>query len=126
MQRNIRVLVVEPEKLPYEKIIPNKLHDKQDIVGGNIEYTRVDNDPNALLICNEEGKLDGLPYNRFIGHDIIAGTFIIVGDDPDIGEDRSLSDEQVKQYKQRFDKDSIEETQTELLKILINNKEIDL
>lgn len=126
MQRNIRVLVVEPEKLPYEKIIPNKLHDKQDIVGGNIEYTRVDNDPNALLICNEEGKLDGLPYNRFIGHDIIAGTFIIVGDDPDIGEDRSLSDEQVKQYKQRFDKDSIEETQTELLKILLKNKEIDL
>ena len=126
LQRNIRVLIVEPDKLPYEKTIPNRLKDKQDIVGGNIEYTRVDNDENAILICNEEGKLDGLPYNRYIGHDIIAGTFMIVGDDPDVGEDRSLTDEQVDKYMRRFDKESIEETQTELLKILLRNKEIDL
>lgn len=126
MQRNIRVLIVEPEKLPYEKIIPNKLHDKQEIVGGNIEYARVDNDYNAVLICNEEGKLEGLPLNRYIGHDIIAGTFIIVGDDPDIGEDRSLTDEQVKHYQERFNEESIEETQEEILKILLKNKQIDL
>ena len=78
MQRNIRVLVVEPNKLPYEKVIPNRLKDKQNLVGGLIEYTRVDNDENSLVICNEEGKILGLEWNREIGDDIIAGTFFIV------------------------------------------------
>ena len=96
MQRNIRVLVVEPNKLPYEKVIPNRLKDKQNLVGGLIEYTRVDNDENSLVICNEEGKILGLEWNREIGDDIIAGTFFIVGDNPDIGEDRSLTDEQIE------------------------------
>ena len=125
MQRNIRVLVVEPNMLPYEKVIPNRLKDKQEIVGGNIEYTRVDNDGSALLICNEEGKIRGLPYNRDIGHDVIAGTFLIVGDDPDIGEDRSLTDEQVEKYKARFDRDSIEQTKQTLNKIM-SQKEFEL
>lgn len=125
MQRNIRVLVVEPNMLPYEKVIPNRLKDKQELVGGNIEYTRVDNDESALLICNEEGKILGLPYNRDIGHDVIAGTFILVGDDPDIGEDRSLTDEQVEKYKAKFDRDSIEQTKQTLNKIM-SQKEFEL
>jgi transposase len=125
MQRNIRVLVVEPNMLPYEKVIPNRLKDKQELVGGNIEYTRVDNDESALLICNEEGKILGLPYNRDIGHDVIAGTFIMVGDDPDIGEDRSLTDEQVEKYKAKFDRDSIEQTKQTLNKIM-SQKEFEL
>ena len=125
MQRNIRVLVVEPNMLPYEKVIPNRLKDKQDIVGGNTEYTRVDNDESALLICNEEGKILGLPYNHDIGHDVIAGTFLIVGDDADIGEDRSLTDEQVEKYKDKFDRDSIEQTKKTLQRIM-SNKEFEL
>ena len=125
MQRNIRVLVVEPNMLPYEKVIPNRLKDKQELVGGNIEYTRVDNDESALLICNEEGKILGLPYNRDIGHDVIAGTFIMVGDDPDIGEDRSLTDEQVEKYKAKFDRDSIEQTKQTLNRIM-SQKEFEL
>ena len=125
MQRNIRVLVVEPGMLPYEKVIPNRLKDKQDIVGGNIEYTRVDEDESALLICNEEGKILGLPFNRDIGRDVIAGTFLIVGDDPDIGEDRSLTDEQVEKYKDRFDRESIEKTKETINRIL-SKKEFEL
>lgn len=125
MQRNIRVLVVEPGMLPYEKVIPNRLKDKQDIVGGNIEYTRVDEDESALLICNEEGKILGLPFNRDIGRDVIAGTFLIVGDDPDIGEDRSLTDEQVEKYKDRFDRESIEKTRETINRIL-SKKEFEL
>ena len=126
MQRNIRVLVVEPKKLPYEKIIPNTLYAKQDIVGGNIEYTRVNNDEETLLVCNEEGKLDGLPWNRDIGHDIVAGTFLIVGDDADIGEDRSLSDAQIEKYNKLFDKKSIENTDIALLKVMMKNKNFEI
>lgn len=123
LQRNIRVLIVEPNKLPYEKIIPNRLKDKQDIVGGLIEYTRVDNDERTLLICNEEGKLLGLDWNREIGNrDVIAGTFLLVGDDPDIGEDRSLTDEQVEKYKKRFGKESIKKTEMVLLETMLKNQ----
>lgn len=123
LQRNIRVLIVEPNKLPYEKIIPNRLKDKQDIVGGLIEYTRVDNDERTLLICNEEGKLLGLDWNREIGNkDVIAGTFLVVGDDPDIGEDRSLTDEQVEKYKKRFGKESIKKTEMVLLETMLKNQ----
>lgn len=123
LQRNIRVLIVEPNKLPYEKIIPNRLKDKQDIVGGLIEYIRVDNDERTLLICNEEGKLLGLDWNREIGNkDVIAGTFLLVGDDPDIGEDRSLTDEQVEKYKKRFGKESIKKTEMVLLETMLKNQ----
>ena len=123
LQRNIRVLIVEPNKLTYEKIIPNRLTDKQDIVGGLIEYTRVDNDERTLLICNEEGKLLGLDWNREIGNkDVIAGTFLLVGDDPDIGEDRSLTDEQVEKYKKRFGKESIKKTEMVLLETMLKNQ----
>lgn len=128
MQRNIKVLIVEPNKLPYEKIIPNRLKDKQNIVGGMIEYARVDNDESSLLICNEEGKILGLDWNREIGHgDVIAGTFLIVGDDPNIGEDRSLTNEQIEKYKKRFDKESIKKTEMVLLEnMLKNNKDIEI
>lgn len=127
LQRNIRVLIVEPNKLPYEKVIPNRLKDKQDIVGGLIEYARIDNDEKSLLICNEEGKLIGLDWNREIGHnDVIAGTFLIVGDDPNIGEDRSLTDEQIEKYKKRFDMESIKKTEATLLKIALQNDDYEL
>lgn len=109
MQRNLKVLVVEPYKLPKEKMIKNTLEEKQKIVEGYIEYAYMLDDPNVALICNEEGKMEGLSLNRDIGHDIIAGTFIIVGDN-DTGEDRSLTDEQIAKYKERFNEKSIENT----------------
>ena len=117
MQRNIRVLVVEPNKLPYEKTIKNCLQSKQELVGGYIEYTYLDDDYNVAIICNEEGKIDELELNRSINHDIIAGTFIIVGDN-DTGEDRSLTDYQIEKYKIRFGKESIYETNLKKLELV--------
>ena len=105
MQRNIRVLVVEPYTEPREEIIPNRLSDKQKLVGGLIEYAYLNNDDEVAIICNEDGKNLGLPLNRDIGYDIISGTFLIVGDN-DSGEDRSLTDEQVNYYKEFFGKES--------------------
>ena len=125
IDNKIKVLVVEPECLPYEKEISNTLKEKQNIVGGYIEYTRVDNDESALLICNEEGKLINLPFNREIGHDVIAGTFLIVGDDQLTGEDVSLTNTQIEKYKKRFDMSSIEKTH-EKIKEIKNNKEFEL
>lgn len=126
LQRNIKVLVVEPYKLPYEKIIPNNLQSKQAEVGGNIEYVYMKDTEDACLICNEEGKLYGMPLNRDIGYDIIAGTFLVVADNPEIGEDRSLTDEQIEKYKNRFGIESIRETELAVFKIQQATKEYEL
>lgn len=115
----INVLIVEPNELPYEKEIPNTLEAKQEIVGGYIECTSILDDDSVSIICNEEGKINGLPLNRYIGHDIIAGTFIIAGDDYENGEFKSLTDEQIKKYKERFGKESFAETENKIAEILL-------
>lgn len=57
--------------------IPNTLEALQDAVGGNIETVTIASD--ACIVCNEEGRLMGLPYNcRILGLDF-AGTVLIVG-----------------------------------------------
>ena len=110
MQRNIDVLYIEPNKLPVKKTIKNTLESKQKLVGGLIEYTYVKDCDDIAIICNEEGKILGLPLNRYTGYDIIAGNFFIVGDDPKLGEDRSLTEEQINKYTKYFGKESIEKT----------------
>lgn len=126
MQRNIKVLVVEPNKLPYEKVISNRLRDKQQIVDGYIEYVRLLEDDSVVLICNEEGKINGSEYNRDIGYDIIAGTFIIARECADDGEDRSLTDEQIEKYKERFNQESIEKTNQKILSIIMHNNAVEM
>jgi hypothetical protein len=94
------ILIVEPEKTPRMAAISGDLESLQKVVGGYIEAVYPYNDLVAL-VCNEEGKLIGLPLNRKIeDHDIIAGTFMICG----LGEDDfcSLSPELAEKYKKKF------------------------
>jgi hypothetical protein len=121
MQRKIKVLVVEPNKLPKVEMIENSLSAKQKLVNGHIEYVSRDNYSDVLFICNEEGKIRGMPFNRDIGNDIIAGPFIIVGDDPEVGEDRSLTDEQIKKYQKIFNEKSISDTNKKIIELYLNN-----
>ena len=123
-EEKIKVLYVEPNKLPTEMIIDNTLEKKQELVGGYIQCACLLDDDTVSLICNEEGKLDGLPLNRDIGYDIIAGPFIIVGDDFENGEFISLTDAQIEKYKKRFEKESIAETEKKVVDLLFkrNNK----
>ena len=114
----IKGLLVRPNELPEEIEIENTLEAKQKIVGGYIEQAYLPNDDSVVLICNEEGKIYGMPLNRYIGHDIIAGPFLIVGDDYENGEYISLTDEQIKKYKEVFNEKSIEETNRVIDKIL--------
>ena len=62
----MRILVVEPTKDPYVKEIDGSLASMQAIVGGFIQAVEPFEDPNVLLLCNEEAKLLGLPENRFL------------------------------------------------------------
>lgn len=94
------VLIVEPEKTPRMATITGDLESLQRLVGGCIEAIYPYEDPVAL-ICNEEGKLLGLPLNRRIrDHDIIAGTFAVCGLTED-GFD-SLAPDFVEKYHKEF------------------------
>ena len=113
MNKKLTVVMVEPHKTPYVTEISDELSALQRCVGGYIEV--VGNGDGTLIICNEEGKLQGLEGNRRIhdGMSIIAGTFFVVGDD---GEDfRSLTESEVMRYMDRFknpediDQDEVED-----------------
>jgi len=96
----MNVLIIEPGEAPREAEIGGGLKAMQDIVGGLIEAVYPYDDPVAL-VCNEEGKLLGLPLNRKIeDFDIIAGTFFICG----LGEENfdSLTPELMEKYKEKF------------------------
>lgn len=101
IEKTIRILKIEPNNLPYEKEIANDLEGIQGEVEGLFECIYLDD--SCILVCNEEGKLNGMELNRRVGNDIIAGPFFIVGDSQD-GEFVSLSDEQIEKYTQEFGK----------------------
>lgn len=121
-EEKIRCLLVEPYELPKEIKIDNTLEEKQKLVGGYIECTYLPNDPSVVIICNEEGKINGMKLNRYIGHDIIAGPFLIVGDDYENGDFKSLTDEQILKYKMKFDKNSIILTENKINEILLKKQ----
>ena len=98
MSNKIRILVVEPFKEPYQIKIEHTSKNLQKVVGGYIEILQLEH--TVDLICNDEGKINRLPLNRFVDYDIIAGTFIIAGHKD--SETISLSRKQIKKYKEVF------------------------
>lgn len=95
----IKVIIVEPEKEPYTKEIYNTLKDKQEIVDGLIQCipTNFSTDKHYDFICNDEGKVLGLPLNRYIydNSDVIAGNLIIAKVDESLGEFITIEDNEV-------------------------------
>ena len=101
----MKVLIVEPWKRPYASEIPAGLVSLQKMVGGLIQAVYPFEDAVAL-ICNDEGKLLGLPLNRPLYdedgemYDILVGTFLVVGlTEDDFG---SLSEEMIEKYTEVF------------------------
>ena len=105
----MNVLVIEPYKEPYEKEINGKLKTLQGFVGGLIQVLYPFEDEHIALICNDEGKLLGLPLTRALRdengdiYDIIAGTFLICSAPPDSENFAGLSEEQMQKYKKKFE-----------------------
>ena len=105
-ERTIRALVVEPMKPCRVQEFPDTLEAMQKIVGGYIQAVYPFPEPVAV-VCNEEGKMLGLPYNRPLMDenglpcDILCGTFFIAGVD---GEHFiSLTEEQIAKYRSLYD-----------------------
>ena len=96
----MQVIVVEPKKKPMVQDVGSDLESMQKIVGGSIEAIYPFEEPVAL-ICNEEGKLNGMAPNRWLEEDIICGPFFLVGDDHE-GGFCSLTDDQIQKYTAQF------------------------
>lgn len=105
MSRNIKVILLEPNKLARVSEIDSSLSGMQKIVGGLIEPVYCFEDP-VCIVVNEEGKLLGLDINRGIFDqnktllDVIMGTAFIC----DCSGERfdSLSDEMISKYLDLF------------------------
>ena len=105
-EKTITVLVIEPMKHPEVRQIDNTLEGMQAIVGGLIQPIYPYEDP-VSLVCNDEGKLLGLPPNRLLKdkngepYDMLCGTFFIAG----LGAEDfvSLNKEQINKYTKLFE-----------------------
>ena len=102
----MKILRVEPEKAPELVNVDGSLEALQAAVGGGyIEAVYHWDDPVAI-VCNDDGKFNGMQPNRALYDtdgeimDIIAGTFLIVG----LSEDNfaELSDEMAAKYAALF------------------------
>ncbi len=106
----MKVLVVEPMKPPYVKEIDGSLESLQALVGGTIQVVYPFEDKaKVCVVCNDEGKLLGLPYNRFLKdkngdpYDVICGTFFVAG----LGSEDfiSLTDKQIETYSRMYSRE---------------------
>lgn len=104
----MKVLKIDPGKRPEVTEIDGSLASMQALVGGTIQPIYPFEEPVAV-ICNDEGKLLGLPPNRALRHpdtreiyDILCGTVFLCGAPPEEETFQSLSDAQIERYRQAF------------------------
>ena len=105
-EQTIRVVLVEPGKYAREAEIGTSLSELQEVCGGWIQ-TYYPFEETVCIVCNDEGKLIGMPLNRGIKDsetgeliEIIAGPFFIC--DCSTENFGSLSKEQVECYIEQF------------------------
>ena len=104
-EKGMTVVACYPGKTAQVIEIDGSLESMQQIVGGYIEAIYPFDDPVAI-ICNEEGKLNGLPLNRALYtedgemFDIAHGNIIICG----LGEEdfASLQGELLEKYLEKY------------------------
>lgn len=105
VKSKMTVVLVEPNKEARIVKIDNTLKAMQGTVGGYIEAV-YPYDDNVAIVCNEKGKIAGLPLNRALKdatekvYDVIAGTFFVAG----LTKDNfgSLTEEQTDFFLAKF------------------------
>lgn len=103
----LKVLYIEPMKTPQIVEIDGDLESMQNLVGGYIEEYMPFEDEVAI-VCNDEGKINGLEPNRGIFdkegelQDIICGPFFICYAPVESEKYLSLPDNLRKKYEEMF------------------------
>lgn len=73
----IKVMMCPADREPYVTWISDTLENMQKIVGGYIQAVTAATD--AVVICNEEGRLMGLPENKSLPFGGFCGDCFICG-----------------------------------------------
>ena len=90
---------------PTVQEIDGSLESMQKIVGGTIQAVYAFDEP-VCIVCNDEGKLLGLPMNRAltddhgVPYDFVCGTFFVAG----VGREDfiSLTEQQIEKYQKKY------------------------
>ena len=105
-KETIRVVYCEPGKLARIKEIGTELEDLQRAVGGGLIEAYYPFEEPVCIVCNDEGKINGMrPCRAVYGedgrvNDIIFGPFFIC--DCSTESFGSLTEEQLKRYSEQF------------------------
>ena len=105
----MHILIVEPGRKPRPAEIDGSLKSMPDIVGGLIQVIcPFETDEPVVLVCNDEGKINGLRANRSLRdkdgqiYDIVCGTFFLCGAPPDSDSFTDLTIEQIEKFSKVF------------------------
>ena len=104
----MKVIIVNPFTNPYVANIKGDLESMQKIVGGYIEAVYPFDDEEIALVCNEEGKLEGLTPNRFLLNrnngvcDFICGDFFLCSAPSNSENFESMPDNLIQKYIDKF------------------------
>lgn len=107
-----RVMIISNGEVN-ERQIGEELKDLQAVVGGYIEIASVSrklSEKNILVICNEEGNYISsclpevalIKKGNCIADGYLVGNIILIGNDYENSNMKSLTDEQIKFIKQEF------------------------
>lgn len=106
-EEKISIVLVEPGKYPKLVEIEDTLEAMQETVDGYIEeYMPYDDE--VAIVCNEEGKVNGLPLNRAVyGEnkeilDVIAGKFFIAYAPIEAEKFQSMPKDLARKYLEKF------------------------
>ena len=106
-EKRLEVIWVQPMKEAQVIEMENNLDSMKALVDGYIEEYMPFED-NAAIVCNEEGKILGLPLNRAIYdedgrlQDVICGSFFICHAPPECEEYESLPEDMKEKYMRKF------------------------
>ena len=120
MGKKIKVLYKRVGREPEVVEIENTLQAMQSLVGGFIEVIPYDY---YELVCNDEGKLQGLYPNVGFDYDIINGNFFIANDNYETGDFASLTDKNIEKIKEDLKSRSFHYTKTQMRAVLKQEKE---
>lgn len=95
------VLIINENKNPELKRIPNRLETLRKIVGN--EKIEVVKYKDVLLVFDEEAYKKLLPINRVVDGLNIRGTFIITGNDKKNQDFKDLTKVQIEKYTKEFE-----------------------
>lgn len=104
----IRAILVKPGEPAKSIEFEHTLEEMQRLVGGGLIQQIRPFEDDAVLICNDEGKLLGMPLNRALYdkqgrmYDIIAGDFFICRAPAGSDTYTSLTEEQMKKYMKEY------------------------